>query len=323
MSAVTHATVAAEDDGIRLDRWFKRHRPDIPFGILVKLLRTGQVRLDGKRIEAGERIAAGQEIRIPPVELSDTPPPKPGPKPVSEKDAKDLLARVLFKDAHVLVLDKPPGLAVQGGSGTTRHLDGMLDALRFDADERPRLVHRLDRDTSGVLVLGRSAAAAAALTRAFQGRDIEKYYWAVVVGVPSPREGKIDVPLSKEADASGYETMQRGAPGGQKAISLFRTVTHAWPKAAWLELQPVTGRTHQLRVHCAHIGTPIVGDRKYGGAGAVIDGAEIPDALHLHARTLILPLPGGGRKAFEAPLPRHMRETFDYFGFDLGEGKRG
>ncbi len=225
---------------------------------------------------------------------------------------------VLHRDDAVIVLDKPPGLAVQGGTGTERHLDGLLDALRFDAAERPRLVHRLDRDTSGVLVLARSAAAAAALAAAFRGKTVRKVYWALTVGVPKPRQGRIDLPLAKLMRPGG-ERVVADADTGKRAVTWYRTVAHAGDKIAWLALEPVTGRTHQLRAHAAAIGTPILGDGKYGGAAAHPAGMPQARQLHLHARAIDFPHPAGGRLRVTAPLPPHMRETWAFFGFAEGD----
>lgn len=311
---VLHRTVAAEEADLRLDRWFRRHFPQLTQGALQKMLRTGQIRVDGKRAEASTRLAAGQEVRIPP--LPEGPPPAAPPRPpVSERDARELQSLVLYRDNSVIVLDKPHGLPVQGGPGIVRNLDAMLDALRFGEEERPRLVHRLDRDTSGVLVLARTPAAAAELARAFRGRDVEKTYWAVVVGEPSPREGRIDIALAKLGGPRGERTQAVDDPKqGVRAITDFRTLDAAKRRAAWLELVPLTGRTHQLRVHCAEgLGCPILGDGKYGGAAAHLEG--LPGALHLHARALRLPHPEGGVLEVAAPLPPHMRETFAFFGF--------
>ena len=308
--------VGTEEGDTRLDRWFRRHFPALTQGALQKMLRTGQVRVDGKRAEANTRLAAGQEIRIPP--LPSTPAPAPrGPKPVEERDRKALEAMVIHRDRDILVLDKPHGLPVQGGPNIGRHLDGMLDALRFDAAERPRLVHRLDKDTSGVLVLARSVAAAAKLAAAFRGRDVEKTYWAVTVGEPTPAAGRIDLALVKQGGPRGERTAAAdpGDSDAARAVTDFRTLDAVRRRAAWLELKPITGRTHQLRVHCAEaLGCPILGDGKYGGAAAHMEG--LPGQLHLHARALRLPHPAGGTLEVAAALPPHMKETFAFFGFE-------
>jgi 23S rRNA pseudouridine955/2504/2580 synthase len=313
MSAVQTLTIAADEAQIRLDRWFRRHFPDLAHGRLEKLLRTGQVRLDGKRAEAGDRVSPGQTVRVPP--LSAVPPaPRAAPAPVRPGDAAMMRKAVLYRDDDVIVIDKPPGLAVQGGTGTERHLDALLDALCFEARERPRLVHRLDRDTSGVLVLARSAASAAALGAAFRGKAVRKVYWALSVGAPKPRQGRIDLPLAKLARPGG-ERVVAGGDEGKRAITLYRTVAHAGDKVAWLAMEPVTGRTHQLRAHAAAIGTPILGDGKYGGAAAHPAGVPNARRLHLHARAIAFPHPDGRRIAVTAPLPAMMRETFAFFGF--------
>ena len=314
MSDVDRVLVTPADGGLRLDRWFKEHYPAVTFGQLQKLLRTGQIRVDGSRAKADLRLGVGSEIRVPPLatQAVSTKPAKwkPGTGRVSDDDARDLKRSVLFRDDHVMAINKPPGLAVQGGSGTTKHLDGMLDALRFGSKERPRLVHRLDKDTSGVLLLARTRKAATALSRSFQGRDTEKTYWALVKGVPRPQEGKIESIMQKEG---GAREKMRSGDEGQKAITEYVTIEQAAQKAAWVALRPITGRTHQLRVHCAELGTPIVGDGKYGGAEAFIDG--ISKKVHLHARQITMPHPVKGTISVVAPLPDHMRETWRLFEF--------
>jgi 23S rRNA pseudouridine955/2504/2580 synthase len=310
-------TVPPAEADTRLDRWLRRRFPALTQGALQKMLRTGQIRVDGKRAEANTRLLAGQEVRLPP--MPDTPAPKPAPKPVPEHEARELQARVIHRDAAVIVLDKPPGLAVQGGPGITRHLDGMLDALAFEG-ERPRLVHRLDRDTSGVMVLARSPAAAAFLAGAFRGRDVEKTYWAVVVGEPEHPGGRIDMALTRENGPRGERTIpaapgQRG-PEVVRASTEFAVLEAARRKAALLQLKPHTGRTHQLRVHCAEaLGCPILGDGKYGGAKAHLEG--LSGSLHLHARALRLPHPEGGTLEVMAPPPPHMAETMRFLGFAI------
>lgn len=311
-------TVSDDEADIRLDRWFRRHFPGLTQGAIQKLCRTGQVRVDGHRAEAATRLAAGQSVRVPPL------PSAPAtPKPVTQIDpetARDLQDAVIYRDDQLIILNKPPGLPVQGGPGITRHLDGLLDALRFGAD-RPRLVHRLDRDTSGVLVLARTAGVAAKLAASFRGRSVEKTYWAVVAGRPVPVEGRIDLPLRRAGGPRGEHTVpaERGDKAGTYAITDYRTLDNAAQKLAWLELQPLTGRTHQLRVHCVAIGAPILGDTKYhepdqnDAGSALVSGLSAK--LHLHARSLLLPHPNGGTLLVEAELPPHMRQTFDTLGF--------
>ena len=319
MSGVEIRKVASGEADMRLDRWFRLHFPDLGHGRLQKLLRTGQVRVDGRRAKAGARLEAGAEIRIPP--LGSAPPPAaPRPKsaaaPPSDTDAAFMRSLVLYRDDDVIALDKPPGLAVQGGTGTRRHVDGMLEALRFGALEPPRLVHRLDRDTSGVLLLARSRAAAAALGKAFRGRAARKLYWAIVVGVPEPRSGRIDLPVAKLPGRAG-EKMAVDEDEGQRAVTFYRVLDAAGRRLAWVALSPQTGRTHQLRVHCAAVGWPILGDGKYGGQAAFIAGQGLSRKLHLHARALTLPHPAtGAALVVRAPLPGHMKETWDFFGFD-------
>ena len=309
--------VEADEAGARLDRWFRRRVPGLNQARLQKLLRTGQVRVDGARARAGQRLEEGQKIRVPP----SAPLPEPTPRnalKVTAADATDLAARVLYRDDDVVVLNKPPGFAVQGGSRTLRHLDGMLDALTFGASQRPRLVHRLDKDTSGVLVLARTRRAAAALTKAFRIRDVGKTYWALVAGVPRPANGTVRVPLVKSG--SGRERMH-ASEVGDAAVTEYESVARLGRKAAWVVLRPRTGRTHQLRAHMAALGTPIAGDSKYGGAAARIGG--IPRGLHLHARAVDLPLPAGGRRTVEAPLPPHMAGTWALLGFEADAATHG
>lgn len=264
-------------------------------------------------------------VRVPPLPTAggtaDVARPRPAP-PASRAEAGALQERVLYRDDHVIVLDKPAGLAVQGGTGTGRHLDAMLDALRFGAAERPRLVHRLDRDTSGVLVLARHAQAAAGLTAAFRSSVARKLYWAAVVGVPRPSEGRIDMPLAKAAGRHG-ERVVADADAGKRAVTLYRTVERAGRIAAWLALEPQTGRTHQLRVHAAALGTPILGDGKYGGKGAFLAADAPVKRLHLHARAIRIPHPRGGVLEVTAPLPAHMAATWRFFGFDLDAPEAG
>jgi len=317
MSAASIAVAPAEGE-LRLDRWFKRHYPDLPHGRLEKLLRTGQIRVDGGRAKAGQRLQPGQIIRVPPMELAPKPTPshRPGREIAGAEAARtELLRRVLYRDDDVLIVDKPAGLAVQGGSGTELHVDALLDALRFGSPERPRLVHRLDKDTSGVLVLARNASAASWLAEAFRHKEARKIYWAIVVGLPKLSAGRIDLALAKQGSNRGERV--RPDEEGRRAVTFYRVVEHAGRRAAWLALMPETGRTHQLRVHCAEIGTPILGDGKYGGSGAFLPGVDLAKRLHLHARSIALPRPGGGIVSAKAPLPKHMAATWRFFGFDL------
>jgi len=312
-------TVAADEADLRLDRWFKRHFPSVGHGLLEKWLRTGQVRVDGKRVKANHRLEIGQPIRVPPIPEETAhaaPAAKPQHPPVDERTARMLAEAVLYMDDDVLILDKPPGLAVQGGTGMEdNHLDAMLDALQFEAAERPRLVHRLDKDTSGCLVLGRTAGAAAKLAAAFKSRDAKKCYWALVAGVPKLRQGRIDAPLAKLPGKMG-DKVAVDEDEGKRAVTWYRVVDHAGKRAAWLELEPRTGRTHQLRAHCLLIGTPILGDGKYGGKEALIEGTGVSRKLHLHARAIRMPHPRRGTIEVVAPLPSHIAASFAFFGFE-------
>jgi 23S rRNA pseudouridine955/2504/2580 synthase len=313
VSGVRILSVAPDEAELRLDRWFRRHFPELAHGQLERLLRTGQIRLDGRRAAAGDHVAPGQRVRVPPLGKRPQAQAPPSPSPMRAHDVAMVQHAVLHQDDAVIVLDKPSGLAVQGGSGTEHHLDALLDALRFGAGERPRLVHRLDRDTSGVLVLARSAAAAARLGAAFRGKSVRKVYWALTVGVPKPRQGRIDRPLAKLMRHGGERVVTD--EDGKRAVTYYRTVSHAGGKISWLALEPVTGRTHQLRAHAAAIGTPILGDGKYGGAASHPAGVPQARQLHLHARAIDFPHPAGGRLRVSAPLPPHMRETWAFFGF--------
>ena len=308
----TRAVLPADAE-LRLDRWFKRYYPQIAFGHLAKLLRTGQVRVDGKRAKPGQRLVAGQQVRVPPIDPSVPagPEARRAPVVVEAGDVRALHRAVLYRDDDIIALNKPSGLAVQGGSGTRRHLDGMLDALRFDADERPRLVHRLDKDTSGVIVLARHAAMAAQLASLFRGRDVEKTYWALVAGVPEVPRGQISQSLAKQPGRGGEKMV--ATEDGLSAVTDFAIVETIGSRMAWLMMQPRTGRTHQLRAHCLTLGTPIVGDGKYGGAGAFVEG--VANRLHLHARQIAFRHPATGKPlVVVAPLTDHMADTWKFLG---------
>ena len=260
---------------------------------MERLLRTGQVRLDGKRAKSNQRIEAGQVIRVPPLSEDSAKPPRPAPQVQMTPEArKELRGWVLHRDDDVIVINKPAGLAVQGGTKTGRHLDAMLDGLRFGSEHRPRLVHRLDKDTSGVLVLARNPAAASALTEAFRTKDAQKLYWAIVVGLPSPEQGTIDLPLGKVAGAHGERVVAR-EEGGKRAVTDFQVLDNAGRRAAWVALAPQTGRTHQLRVHMLALGTPILGDGKYGGREAFLDAEGLSRQLHLHGAQFTAAAPAG------------------------------
>lgn len=321
MSGVEYRTVSVDDDGVRLDRWFKRHFPDIPHGALEKLLRTGQVRVDGGRAKSNARLVHGQAVRIPPLASTE----KHAPARSTERDGRDkneLERLILFEDSELVVINKPPGLAVQGGSGTFRHLDRLIEARAALTGERWRLVHRLDKDTSGILLLAKTATSASVLTKLFRARETEKLYWALTGGVPKPRQGRIDLALAKRASSArgGREAMmaaERSDPDAQRAVSDYAVLGQAGP-VAFVALRPVTGRTHQLRAHMAALGTPIMGDFKYGPERMDMSGGALPAGLMLHARQLTLP----GRHAarsFTAPLPAAMKDAFKLLGFDPEE----
>ncbi len=312
-------TVAADDDGIRLDRWFKRHLPDASFNLVSRWARTGQLRLDGARAKPETRIASGQVIRVPPADAAALAAAADRPQArVRDELSEDMQAfareLVIYKDNAALVLNKPPGLATQGGTNTTEHVDGLLDALIFEEKGRPKLVHRLDKDTSGALLVARSARAAAHFATAFSSRTARKVYWAIVVGVPDIHDGMIELPIAKQP-GSGGEKMHVDEKGGSPARTRYRVIERAGNAAAWVELQPYTGRTHQLRVHMAAIGHPIVGDGKYGGKAAFLTGT-ISRKMHLHARRIRVQHPDGDLIDVTAELPPHFTESLDDLGFD-------
>jgi 23S rRNA pseudouridine955/2504/2580 synthase len=319
---VRQFTVAADDDGIRLDRWFKRHLPETSFNLVSRWARTGQLRLDGARAKPDTRIVAGQVVRVPPADAAVAAIAKvASERPVrkisvlSDDETEFAQSLVIYRDDAALVLNKPPGLATQGGTGTTEHVDGLLDALAYEAKGRPKLVHRLDKDTSGALLVARSPKAAAHFATAFSSRTARKVYWAIVVGVPDIHDGMIELPIGKQP-GSGGEKMHVDEKGGSPARTRYRVIERAGNAAAWVELQPYTGRTHQLRVHMAAIGHPIVGDGKYGGKGAFLTGA-ISRKMHLHARRIRVEHPDGTPIDVTAELPTHLAETIDALGFDL------
>lgn len=325
--AVRTFTVKPDDDGIRLDRWFKRNLPDASFNLVSRWARTGQLRVDGKRATPGDRIEAGQSIRVPPAEAAPTPenasvrPPRPKKQrpELSEDETAFAESLVIYKDDAALVLNKPPGLATQGGTKTDEHVDRLLDALWFEIDGRPKLVHRLDKDTSGALLVARKASSAAHFAKAFSSRTARKVYWAIVVGVPEIHDGMVELPISKQP-GSGGEKMHVDQKEGSPARTRYRVIERAGNTAAWVELQPFTGRTHQLRVHMAAIGHPIVGDGKYGLRDAFLTGT-ISRKMHLHARRIRVDHPtGGGQIDVRADLPPHFAETLTDLGFDEANG---
>lgn len=308
-------TVEKDDAGIRLDRWFKRHYPGLGFSHLQKLLRSGQVRVNGGRVETSTRLAAGQEVRVPPLKPDDA--HRGSPAVVRRSGDREVLeAAILHEDASVIVLNKPAGLAVQGGSGLTRHVDAMLDSFTDRHGRKPKLVHRLDRDTAGVLVVARTRTAAAALGKAFKARETRKLYWALVAGVPRPASGRISTYLSRDEDRERMRVAQHGDTGAEHAETRYTIADKAGQKVSWLVMRPITGRTHQLRAHAAHIGHPIIGDAKYFN----VENWELPggiqNRLHLLARRIVIPHPDGGVLDVTAPLPPHMQQTWAVLAFD-------
>ncbi|MBB3771109.1 23S rRNA pseudouridine955/2504/2580 synthase [Angulomicrobium tetraedrale] len=385
--AVEIHRVDSDEEGMRLDRWFKTHFPDLSFGHLQKLLRSGQVRVDGGRVKTNTRLAAGQSVRVPPLEekpqlstadyleaeerrargetvprgrvprdaaaddaarddtgsdddvsedlaSGDEASGRPAPRARAEslaapavkrassddKDAAALRAMTLFEDRDVLVLNKPYGLAVQGGSGTYRHVDGMLEALRADDGQKPRLVHRIDKDTSGILLIAKNRLSASTLAKTFRSRSARKVYWALVPGVPRPAQGRISTYLAKDEAAERMRVARHGDDEASHAISYYAVVDHAAQKLAWLSLKPVTGRTHQLRAHAAHIGHPIVGDPKYFNVENWPLPGGLQNRLHLLARRLVIPHPRADKLIdVSAPLPPHMQQSWNVLGFDAGQ----
>ncbi|WP_429912475.1 RluA family pseudouridine synthase [Glycocaulis sp.] len=320
MSKVETRTVAPDEADIRLDRWFRRHFPHVTHGALEKLLRTGQVRVDGGRVKGNHRLEPGQEVRIPPL-------PAPGeaapPKTISAEDKAFARSMVLYEDDTLIALNKPPGLPVQGGSKVVRHLDGLLDAFGT-GDRRPRLIHRLDKDTSGVIVVAKGASNAAWLASLFKGRDLEKTYWAIALGIMVPRAGEITGYMKKTVSNQGDRELmvaaRHGEEGAQYALTRYATADEAGRRASWVVLRPETGRTHQLRVHLAAAGHAIQGDGKYVCDVPPLGG--VSQKLHLHARKLVIPREGKKPLVLEAPMPKHMTDTFEALGFDAGMDMR-
>jgi 23S rRNA pseudouridine955/2504/2580 synthase len=317
---VRQLRVSEEDDGIRLDRWFKRNLPEVSFGQISRWARTGQLRLDGKRAAPGDRILAGQIVRVPP-QGEEAPAPKkqvPARPKLSDDEVAFVRSMVIHEDKAAIVVNKPPGLATQGGTKTHDHLDRLLDGLAEGDAPRPKLVHRLDKDTSGALVLARTPRAAAFFAKSFSGRTARKVYWAIVIGVPSIDDGMIELPLAKQPGTGG-EKMHVDEAEGMPARTRYRVIDQAGNRAAWVELQPHTGRTHQLRVHMEAIGHPILGDGKYAGQDAFLTGT-ISRKLHLHARRIRIDHPDGGRIDVTAEMPDHFAATMASLGFDLALG---
>jgi 23S rRNA pseudouridine955/2504/2580 synthase len=313
---VQTVSVTADESGMRVDRFFEARFPGLSFSHIQRIIRKGEVRVNGKRTQPKARLEAGQAVRIPPLKV-EAPAPRDD-APAAQKDRAFLKSIILFEDADVMVLNKPMGLAVQGGSGTTRHIDGMLAALRGPDGQRPRLVHRLDKDTAGCLLVAKTRFAAAALAKTFRSRSARKIYWALVAGVPKPAQGRVSTFLAKqEVEEDSYMRIAKhGEKDAVHAVTYYAVVESAAHKFAWISLKPVTGRTHQLRAHMAHVGNPIVGDPKYFN----IENWEFPggvqNKLHLLARRIAVPHPRGGIIDVSAPLPPHMEQSWNLLGFD-------
>lgn len=332
MSRVQTVTVAQDDADQRLDRWFRRQFPHVPQGRIEKMCRKGEIRVDGGRVKAATRLEAGQQVRVPPLPEGEAPAPER--KTVSDADARMIQACVIYRDDQVIALNKPAGLPTQGGSKQTRHVDGLAEALKFGFEEKPRLVHRLDKDTSGVLLLARTRAAAKALTASMRHKETRKIYWALVAGVPAPYLGEIRFGLVKAPGHGGGGEGEKmialhpreidETPGAKRAHTLYATLYRVGARAAWVAMEPITGRTHQLRAHMAEIGHPIAGDGKYGGSGqenmgdgwGAQLGGIISKKLHLHARMMRFEQPETGEIiTVTAPLPEHMAQSWETFGW--------
>ena len=314
---VQTVTVTGDESGMRLDRFFEARFPGLSYSHIQRIIRKGEVRVNGKRAQPKDRLERGQAVRIPPLKLDA---PKPGPDaPQEQKDRAFLKSITLYEDDDVLVLNKPIGLPVQGGSGTFRHIDGLLAALRDRSGQRPRLVHRLDKDTAGCLLVAKTRFAASALAKNFRSRSARKIYWALAAGVPKPKQGRISTFLAREQreEDSFMRVAAHGEEGASHAVTYYAVVETAAQRLAWLSLKPVTGRTHQLRAHLDHIGHPIVGDPKYFAKENWELPGGIQNRLHLLARRIAIPHPRGGTIDVTAPLPPHMTQSWNLLGFDV------
>lgn len=315
---VQTVTVTADEANMRVDRFLEARFAGLSYSHIQRIVRKGELRVDGKRADSKDRLSEGQSVRIPPLHL-DAPKRSSGLSEAEQKTLAALKEMTLFEDDDVLVLNKPAGLAVQGGSGTTRHVDQMLEVMRDSKGQKPRLVHRLDKETAGCLLIAKTRFAASALTGSFRSRSARKIYWAMVAGVPKPKQGRISTYLAKEEveDDSYMRIAEHGDEGASHAVTYYAVVETAAQKLAWVSLKPVTGRTHQLRAHMEHIGHPIVGDPKYFD----VENWELPGGLqkrlHLLARRISIPHPRGGVIDATAPLPPHMAQSWNLLGLDM------
>ena len=316
-TGVHTVAVTPDEVSMRVDRFLDARFPGLAFSHIQRIIRKGELRVNGRRVQPNDRLPADAKVRIPPLRLDQTK-PRTASSEADEKTRAFLKSITLYEDADMLVLDKPMGLAVQGGSGTVRHVDGMLAVLQEPGGQRPRLVHRLDKDTAGCLLVARTRFAAAALAKTFRSRAARKIYWALVAGVPKPRQGRISTFLAKEEleGDSRMRVARHGEEGASHAVTYYAVVETAARQLAWLSLKPVTGRTHQLRAHCAHIGYPIVGDPKYFAKENWDLPGGMQNRLHLLARRIVVPHPRGGTIDVTAPLPPHMAQSWNLLGFD-------
>lgn len=312
MIDVRHIKISADDDGQRLDRWLKKNVDEISFVMAQKLIRTGQIRVDGKRVKPDARLVEGQEIRLPPM---DDRPEKTDGYRLRDDDAEMIVKSVIYDDGDIIAINKPPGVATQGGMNIARHIDGMLEALTGNDGVKPRLVHRLDKDTSGVLLLARSAEMARRLGKMFSGRDMKKIYWAITSPAPMEMEGEIKAPIIKATSGPNKDKMVVDQKEGQRSYTNYEVMEVAGKRAAFVAFMPKTGRTHQIRVHAAHMGFPLLGDEKYGEKAA-IEGPGITQRLHLHSRSLQFKHPKTGKAMkITAPLPLDLARSWDALGF--------
>ena len=314
MSGVRQQVVARDEDGMRLDKWFGTHFPQVSFGLLQKFIRTGQIRVDSGRVKTNTRLESGQVVRVPPVEAA---PGKPESK-IHSADANFLKELILYEDDDIYVFNKPHGLASQGGTGIKRSMDSLLKSLPNKKGEAPRLVHRLDRDTSGCLVVAKTRAVASHFGNVFKSRSARKIYWAIVAGNPMPKQGRISCFLLKQSTTDGEQmvVVADGTEGAVHSVSYYSVTDIASRRFAWVTLKPVTGRTHQLRVHMAQLGNPILGDPRYFNIENWEPPAGLAEGLHLHARRISIPLRSGKQLDVSAPLPPHMQKTFAALGFE-------